>query len=117
MNANLQASTIESALPIPRDLQGGDIVRIRGTKDVGRIIEENYLAYEVCVFGDTNRYEQFAFERLEMWTPAPRRQFKSDEVRIIGTRFNGRIAYICEDFGNEEEDRPYGAFLYGEKFE
>jgi hypothetical protein len=44
-----------------------------------------------------------------MWTPAPRRQFKSDEVRIVATRFNGRIGYLCEDNGNGEEDRPYTA--------
>ena len=48
-----------------------------------------------------------------MWTPAPRRQFKSGEVRIVGTRFNGRIGYLCEDNGNGEEERTYLVILYG----
>jgi hypothetical protein len=115
MNASIQASSIESALPIPRDLQVGDFVRIRGTKDVGRVIEESYFSYTVCVFGGTNYDEQFTSDLLEMWTPAPRRQFKLGEVRIVGTRFNGRIGWLAEDNGNEEEDRPYLVILCGEE--
>jgi hypothetical protein len=115
MNASIQLSTIESALPIPRDLQVGDLVRIRGTKDVGRVTEESYFSYTVCVFGGTNYDEQFTSDLLEMWTPAPRRQFKSGEVRIVGTRFNGHIGYLCEDNGNQEEDNPYLVMLYSEE--
>jgi hypothetical protein len=115
MNAIIQASTLESALPISPDLQVGDLVRIRGTTDVGRITDENYSSYKVCVFGVTNYDEHFASDRLEMWTPAPRRQFKSGEVRIIGARFNGRIGYLAEDNGNEEEDMPYLVMLYGDE--
>jgi hypothetical protein len=44
MNVSIQPSTIESALPIPRDLQVGDFVRIRGTKDVGRVTAESYFS-------------------------------------------------------------------------
>jgi hypothetical protein len=35
--------------------------------------------------------------------PIPR-LFESDQyVRIVGTRFNGRVGYLCEDNGSEEE--------------
>jgi hypothetical protein len=115
MNASIRASSVESALPIPRDLQVWDFVRIRGTKDVGCVIEESRLSYTVCVFGDTNHDEQFASDRLEMWTPAPRRLFKFGEVRVVGTRFNGRVGYLFEDNGNQEEDKPYLVMLYGDE--
>jgi hypothetical protein len=111
MNVSIQASAIESALPMPRDLQVGDIVRIRGTKDVGRVTDEYYSSYTICVFGETNRKEGFASGLLEMWTPAPRRQFKSGEVRIVST---GRVGYLSEDNGNEEEDQPYTVIVYDE---
>ena len=101
-----------TALPI---FQVGDVVRVRGTKDVGRVIEENYLSYGVCILDDTNRDDKFAPDRLEMWTPAPRRQFKPGDVRVVGTRFNGRVGYLREDNGNEEEDMPYLVALYGDE--
>jgi hypothetical protein len=113
MNVSIQASTVASALPIQRDFQVGDIIRIRGTKDVGRVIKEDCFAYTVCVFGDTNHEESFASGSLEMWVAGPARRFKWGEVRIVGTRFNGRIGYLFEDNGNEEEDMPYGVLLYG----
>jgi hypothetical protein len=112
MNASIQASAIESALPISRDLQVGDVVRIKGTKDIGRIIKESCVDYTVCVLGGMNHDERFAVNQLEMWTPAPRRQFKRGEVRIVGTRFSGRIGHLGGDNGNEEEDRPYLVMLY-----
>jgi hypothetical protein len=115
MNVSIQASTIESALPIPRDFQVGDVVRIRVTKDVGRVIGESCFDYTVCVFGETNRDEEFTSDLLEMWTPASRRQFKSGDVRVVGTRFNGRVGFLFEDNGNEEEDRPYYVALYGDE--
>jgi hypothetical protein len=117
MNASIQPSTIESALPILRDIQVGDLVRIRGTKDVGRVTDENYSSYTVCVFGDTNYDEEFTSDLIELWTPAPRRLFKSGDVRIVGTRFNGRVGYLREDNGNEEEDRPYLVMFYDEEDE
>jgi hypothetical protein len=115
MEVSIQASAIESALPCL--FQVGDIVRINGTKDVGSVSDENYSSYTVCVFGETNREEIFGRESdsLGMWTPAPRRQFKSGDVRIVGTRFNGRVGWLSEDNGNEEEDRPYLVGLYGDE--
>jgi hypothetical protein len=111
MNIQVQpAMASVTALPI---FQAGDIVSIKGTKDVGRVIVKSCGDYTVCVYGEPNRDEDFAFDILEMWTPAPRRKFKSSEVRIVGTRFNGRIGYVIEDNGNEEEDRPYLVCLYG----
>jgi hypothetical protein len=111
MNIRVQpAMTSVVELPI---FQVGDIVRIKGTKDVGRITEKSYYSCTVCVLDGTNRDEDFTFDLLEMWTPAPRRQFQFGEVRIVGTRFNGRIGCLFEDNGNEEEDRPYLVSLYG----
>jgi hypothetical protein len=117
MNVSIQPSTIESAMPMPRDLQVGDIVRIRGTKDVGRVIGEDWSSYTVCVFGETNREEIFdsGSDSLEMWVGGPARRFKWGDVRIVGTRFNGRIGWLSEDNGNEEEDRPYLVGLYGDE--
>jgi hypothetical protein len=46
--------------------------------------------------------------------PIPR-QFKSGDVRIVGTRFNGHIGYLSEDTGNDEDDRPYLVMLYSEE--
>jgi hypothetical protein len=115
MNVSIQPSAIESALPILRDLQVGDLVRIRGTRDVGRVTEESRFSYTVCVFGGTNYDEQFTSDLLEMWTPAPRRQFKFGEVRIVGARSTGSIGYLSEDNGNEEEDRPYTVILYDDE--
>ena len=45
------------------------------------------------------------------------RLFKSGDVRIIGTRLNGRVGYLCEDNGNDEEDRPYLVMLYDEEID
>jgi hypothetical protein len=117
MNASIQPSTIESALPIQRDFQVGDVARIRGTKDLGRVTEESCVSYAVCVFGGTDYDEQFTSALLEMWTPAPRRQFKYGDVRVVGTRFKGRVAFLFEDNGNEEEDMPYRVALYGDETE
>jgi hypothetical protein len=116
MNMQVQPAVVSvtalQTMPIPRDLQVGDVVRIRGTKDVGIIVEEHCRSYEVRMFGSASD-EEVASDLLEMWTPAPRRLFKSGEVRIIGTRFNGRIGYLLVDNGNEEEDRPYLVSMYG----
>ena len=112
MNASIQALSVETALLI---LQVGDFVRIRDTKDVGRVAADNCSSYTVCVFGGPNYDEEFTSDILEMWTPAPRRQFKGGEVRIVGARFNGRVGYLCEDNGNEEEDKPYLIALYDDE--
>jgi hypothetical protein len=112
MNIQVQPAIASvTALPI---FQVGDIVRIRGTKDVGRVTMGSHFSHTVRIFGGAND-EQFASDRLEMWTPAPRRLFKSGDVRIVGTRFNGRLGWIIEDNGNEEEDRPYLVGLYCEE--
>jgi hypothetical protein len=115
MNVSIQPSTIESALPIQRDFHVWDVVRIKGTKDVGRVTERYCTSYTVCVFGGTNYDEQFTSDLLEMWTPAPRRQFKSGDVRIVGIRFNRRVGFLFEDNGNEEEGMPYRVALYGDE--
>jgi hypothetical protein len=49
---------------------------------------------------------------IELALPIPR-LFESGDVRVIGTRFNGRIGYLGEDNGNGEEARPYTVMLYG----
>jgi hypothetical protein len=111
---NMQVQPPIACAALPRLFQVGDIVRINGTNDVGRIIEESCFDYTVCVFDGTHYDEHFTSDLIEMWTPARRRQFKSGDVRIVGTRFNGRIGYLCEDNGNEEEDKPYLVALYGD---
>jgi hypothetical protein len=113
LSVNKHTALANTSKPI-QQFQVGDLVRIRGTKDVGRVVDETCYSHTVCVFGETNRKEDFTPDCLEMWTPAPRRQFKFGDVRIIGTRFNGRIGLIIEDNGNEEEDRPYRVALYGD---
>jgi hypothetical protein len=42
----------------------------------------------------------------------PKRRFQFGDVRIVGARFNGRVGYLFNDNGNEEEDRPYRVALY-----
>jgi hypothetical protein len=44
-----------------------------------------------------------------------KRLFEPSDVRIVGTRFNGRIGFLFEDNGNEQEDRPYRVALYGDE--
>jgi hypothetical protein len=44
-----------------------------------------------------------------------RRLFRPGDVRIVGTRFDGRVGYLFDDNGNEEEDRPYRVALYGDE--
>jgi hypothetical protein len=101
----------------------GDFVRIIGTETVGRVAEipaDDY--WSVLVFGEPDGFwgETDTNKRfrggLEMWTPARRREFKSGEVRVAGTRFNGRIGYLYEDNGNQEEDKYfYFVMLYGDE--
>jgi hypothetical protein len=114
VNMQVQPAIAGAALPI-RDLQVGDIVRINGTKDVGRIISETCYDYTVCVFGETNREESFDSDDIEMWVAEPARRFKFGNFRIVGTRFNGRIGLLFEDNGNEPEDMPYRLALCGDE--
>jgi hypothetical protein len=44
-----------------------------------------------------------------------RRLFRPDDVRITGTRFDGRIGFLFDDNGNDEEDKPYRVALYGDE--
>jgi hypothetical protein len=44
-----------------------------------------------------------------------KRLFKSGDVRIVGARLNGRVGFIFEDNGNEEEDAPYLVALYDDQ--
>jgi hypothetical protein len=71
MEVSIQTSAIESALPMPRNLQVGDIVRINGTKDVGRVTDEDYSSYTVCVFDETNREEIFGRDQLTITRRVP----------------------------------------------
>jgi hypothetical protein len=43
------------------------------------------------------------------------RLFEPGDVRVVGTRFNGRVGFLFEDNGNEEEDMPYRVALYGDE--
>jgi hypothetical protein len=45
----------------------------------------------------------------------PKRRFEFGDVRIVGTRYDGRVGYLFDDNRNEEEDRPYRVALYGDE--
>jgi hypothetical protein len=100
MNVSIQPSSIQSAEPT-RAMIGAGVIRLSELLDAD--VDRAYAVSEVYL------------AMIETWTPRAPRQFKSGEVRIVGTRFNGRVGYLFEDNGNEEEDRPYRVALYGDE--
>jgi len=94
---NIQVQPVISGIAIPRLFEVGHFVRIRGTEDVGRVVEddgddENNGPYSVCVFGEASRDESFSSGHLEIWTPQARpaavpldnEKLQSQFLKILG---------------------------------
>jgi hypothetical protein len=80
MNAGIQASNIDSAVPIQVLFKAGQFVRIKGGKTVGRVVEDTpdeNSSTRVQVFDDDSwgTSPSFSPGALTMWTP--------DEVRRV----------------------------------
>jgi hypothetical protein len=96
MNASIQSSTIESALPILRLFEPGQYVRVVGTRFNGRVgylcedhgCEEEDMPYFVALIDDDHTDENFSASELSLWVPLVGERVvelghEEDEVGII----------------------------------